>query len=97
MSDKAKSNELYDLCEQLLYDKASFDDIQEWFDNNKDNDSLLIQAANYRDKKYNLTLLHNLVMRKPPADLVMTLLKLAPDTIKVQDIHGRLPLHTALW
>jgi hypothetical protein len=49
MSDKAKSKELFDLCFKLFYDKASFDDIQEWLDNNKDNQDLLIQAANYRD------------------------------------------------
>ena len=46
MSDEEKSNELFNLCEQLLYDKASFDDIQEWLDNNKDNQGILIQAAN---------------------------------------------------
>jgi hypothetical protein len=98
MSDEEKSHELINLCEQLFYDEASFDDIQQWLENNKDNQDLLIQAANYQDEKYNYTPLHYLVMKKPPSDLVKGILRLAPDTVEVKDkTYERLPLHWALW
>jgi ankyrin repeat protein len=96
MSEEEKSNELFNLCEQFFNDKASFDDIQEWFDNNKNNQGLLIQAANYIDEKYNFTPLHYLLHEHPPSDLVERILRVAPDTIKVQDKYRQLPLHIAL-
>ncbi len=96
MSNKAKPNELYKLCEQLFYDRVSFDDIQQWLDNNKYNDNLLKQAASYKNK-YNNTPLSWLACGKSPSDLVERLLQLAPDTIKIQHIDGSLPLHAALY
>jgi ankyrin repeat protein len=64
-------------------------------DDNKNNKDLLIKAANYKNK-YNYTSLHYLLMNKPPSDLVKRLLQLAPNTIKVQDYDGVLPIHIAL-
>jgi ankyrin repeat protein len=95
MSDQEKSNELYNLCEQLCYDKASFDDIRRWLDSNKNNEDLLIKAANFIDEDKE-TPLHHLVRNQPPSDLVERLLKLAPDTVKVPNTIGWLPLHYAL-
>jgi ankyrin repeat protein len=98
MSDEEKSKELYNLCDQLLLGRTSIDDVQEWLDNNKDDEDLLKQAANYKNENTNMTPLHYLVWRKPPSDLVERLLQLAPETIKVQDKYGgNLPLHVALY
>jgi hypothetical protein len=69
MSDEDRSKELYDLCLKLLEEEVSFNDIQRWLDNNKDNEDLLKKAANYKDED-NDTPLHYLLMRKPPSDLV---------------------------
>jgi ankyrin repeat protein len=97
MSDEDVSKELYNLCLNIRRDGPNrFEKVQKWLDNSKDNDNLLIRATNYKDEKYNFTPLHYLVMNKPPSDLVKRLLQLAPDTIKVQNIGGRLPLHIAL-
>jgi ankyrin repeat protein len=95
MSHRERSNELVNLCKQLLNYLASFDDIQEWLDNNKSNQDLLSRAANYQDEESS-TPLHYLIMKKTPSDLVGRLLQLAPDTIKKQDMNRDLPLHRAL-
>ncbi len=98
MSEEDRSKELYSLCRYLDWEYPNrFEVVQEWLDNNKDDEDLLIKAANYKGKD-NWTPLHYLVRKKPPSNLVERLLQLAPDTIKVQDnSHGALPLHYALW
>ncbi len=97
MSDEEKRKELYDLCSRIDWGKSNrFDDIQEWLDNNKDNENLLFQAANYIDEKYNDTPLLVLVRNEPPSNLVKIFLQLAPDTVTVQNINGWVPLHVAL-
>jgi hypothetical protein len=84
MSDEEKYHELYNLCEHLFCTKASFGDVQEWLDKNKDNQDLLIQAANYKNED-SYTPLHYLVMKKPPSELVKRILRLAPDSVEVKD------------
>ena len=69
MSEEEKSTELCNLCNRILGDEGSFDDVQEWLDNHKDNEGLLIKAANYRDV-FNFTPLHYLVWAEPPSELV---------------------------
>jgi ankyrin repeat protein len=95
MSDEENCKELCKLCYNLYWKLGSLDDIQLWLDNNKDNEDLLTKAANYQDNNKE-TPLNYLVKGKPPADLVRRLLEFAPDTIKVQNTFGELPLHTAL-
>jgi hypothetical protein len=91
MSDEEKYHELYNLCEHLFCTKASFGDVQEWLDKNKDNQDLLIQAANYKNED-SYTPLHYLVMKKPPSELVKRILRLAPDSVEVKD-----NTYGALW
>jgi hypothetical protein len=73
MSDEGKSKELYNLCYELIDDESLLEKVQKWFENNKDNQELLIKAANYIEDNY--TSLHFLVRAKPPAELVERLLQ----------------------
>jgi ankyrin repeat protein len=95
MSVEDTSKELLNLCDQLLFGRTSFDDIRRWLDFNNDNQDLLSKAANYKNE-LNKTPLSALVRKKPPFNLVERLLQLAPDTVKVPNTIGWLPLHTAL-
>ncbi len=74
--------------------EASMIKIQHWLSKNKKNQNLLKKAANYRGKFYQ-TPLHLIVAARPPLDLVENLLQLGQDTVKLQAIDGRLPLHFA--
>jgi ankyrin repeat protein len=97
MSDELKSSEFFNLCEEPSFreGKSSFDKLRKWLDNKKKYEDLLITAACYKDEN-NRTPIHALAAARAPSDLVERILKLAPETIKVQDKYGRFPLHWAL-
>ncbi len=98
MSNEVKPYELFNICSEAFESGSSsfFDDIQRWLENNKDNKVLLMEAANYQHETVRTTPLHYLVRAEPPTELVKRLLDLAPDTVKVPDYFGWLPLNWAL-
>jgi hypothetical protein len=87
---------LIGLCEIAFQrqDEASYNIIHYWFDKNENNENLLTKAASYQDI-HKATSLHILVGAKAPLALVERIINLAPDSLKVQDEEGRLPLHYA--
>jgi ankyrin repeat protein len=71
------------------------ENIQQWLNSNTDNQNLLQEAAN-NTKRNNHTPIHYLLRVRPPFDLVLKLLlQIAPETLKVQNVDGQFPLHTA--
>jgi ankyrin repeat protein len=87
-----KYMELYKLCNGSDYNSPR---ILDWLEKNKGNQKLLENAANYKDA-CDMTPLHMLFCySSPPPKLVERLLQLAPDTVKVKGIWGKLPLHMA--
>ena len=94
MSDNA----LLDLCVKAYHEKgseASFKANEQWLNDNKDSREILKRAANFQGGNYNSTPLHELLGARPLRDLVERFIALAPNTLKVQDIHGYLPLQWA--
>lgn len=87
---------LIGLCEIAFQrqDEASYNIIHYWFDKNENNQNLRTKAASYQDI-HKATSLHILVGAKAPLALVERIINLAPDSLKVQDEEGRLPLHYA--
>ena len=91
-------NVVLDLCVKAYHEKggeASFKAIAKWLNDNKDSHDILKRAANFQGGNSNSTPLHELLGARPPRDLVERFIALAPNTLKVQDIHGYLPLQWA--
>lgn len=92
-------SKLRDLCYRAASDDedlrlAGLKDIEQWIEENKYNQGHLRKSANYQDY-FRDTPIHYVVRANPPTELVERLLQLAPDTAKVQDNGGNLPLHYA--
>ena len=86
---------LRDLCGDACLNKGNEADlmkIQQWLQENELNHDLLKKSAGYRDN-YRYTPLHYLVCAHPSLNLVEKLIQLAPETVKVKNISGCLPLH----
>jgi len=98
--------ELYDLCLNISHDnkKKKFDRIRQWLNNNKDDDNRLKAAITYQGNlnltSRNLTPLHLILYIlysiKPPLDIIQTIIKYAPEVLKMKTTFGYLPIHYAV-
>jgi ankyrin repeat protein len=92
------SRELLDLCSRAHEgkDEKSFEKIRAFLDTHEMKQDFLKAAAEFKDK-FNLTPVHYLAGAHAPPFLVEKLLQLAPDTAKMPDNEGNLPLHRACY
>ena len=97
-SETFNTKEFYDLCGNIRNKKRekefSFDRVRQWLKANKDDDDRLNAAITYHGN-LNLTPLHLIMFIKPPLDIIQTIIKYAPEVLKMKDITGRLPIHRA--
>jgi len=82
--------ELYDLCDNADPDDAeSMDSLRQWLKDNQNDKKRLKAAAVYQDNDNRMTPLHRLIlMKRPPQDVVETLIENDPDSVKIQDKAG---------
>lgn len=94
---RRRHHELYDLCDNADSDDTeSIDSLRQWLKDNKNDKMRFRAAAVYQDNDTRMTPLHRLIlMKRPPQDVVETLIQNAPDSVKIQDKDGWLPLHFA--
>lgn len=94
-NSKITAYALRDLCGDAYLNKGSeacLNNIRRWLDENEMNPDLLRKSAGYKDN-YRYTPLHYLVCACPSSGLIGKLIQLAPESVKVKNISGCLPLH----
>lgn len=92
---KGQNHEIYDLCKYVRAGRdESWEKLRQWLNWQKNNKKRFKEAAAYKGY-FNVTPLHVIVMRHPPVDVVETLVKHAPETLRTKNDFGFLPLHSA--
>jgi len=86
--------DLFDLClfEEEQKEKA-FRSIRRWLDDRKDDKKRFKDAVTYQ-RNYR-TPLHQILYQRPPLDIIMMMIKHAPEILKISDESGLLPIHYA--
>jgi len=91
MSLKRKHDELFELCDVWAHNVESWNSIRKWCCS-KDYKAAVI----YRDEQNRRTSLCTLLMKhRPPLDVVESMVRLAPETLRMKDKYGWLPIHYA--
>lgn len=93
-----RQRELFDLCVKATSEvnHASMNNLRLWLNSNKNNKKLLRHAANYKNWLSHMTPLDVILRkRRPPLDVIETLIHYAPETLRLKDRDGMLPLHCA--
>lgn len=92
MGRKRKASELYDLCKEVINNKDKI----YWKDLGPQLASRNFKArAFYQGQNDRCTALHLVLTKNPPLDVVKTFLRRAPETLKLEDRYGELPIHVA--
>jgi len=99
---KQKDRHLFDLCINSKYNNlyendTAWENVRHWFTNDL---ARVKQTAAYQDKVNLMTPLHLILSgegrgRYPPIDIVEIFINYAPETVKMRDAKGRLPIHIA--
>jgi ankyrin repeat protein len=95
-----RQRELFDLCIKATNEEdnhESLTKLRQWLNSNKHNKKLLRRAANYKNWLIDMTPLDVILRRRrPPIDVIETLIFHAPETLRNKDSrYGMLPLHCA--
>jgi ankyrin repeat protein len=95
-----RQRELFDLCIKATSQEdnhESLKKLRQWLNSNKHNKKLLRRAANYKNWLSHMTPLDVILRkRRPPIDVIETLIFHAPKTLRNKDSrYGMLPLHCA--
>ena len=90
------TRELFDLCYNADYrdNEKAWSQLREWLSFYKNDKKRFKEAAAYPNT-FNWIPIHVLVSRSPPLDVVETLVKHAPETLRMKTSEGDLPLHIA--
>jgi hypothetical protein len=92
-------SEFYDGCKKVQKgDEQSWNNLRELLNVFKNNEKMLggavcSQGSEATDNGW--TPLHILLEKKPPADIISTLIMYSPDAIEIKNKCGELPIHTA--
>ena len=90
------TRELFDLCYNAdsRENEKAWRQLRQWLSFYQNDKQRFKEAAAYPNT-FNWTPLHVLVSRSPPLDVVETLVKHAPETLRMKTVEGDLPLHIA--
>jgi len=95
------TKELYDVCSEVSVNfinrETAFDAIREWLCRNKDDNTRLKDAITYRGVGGETALHKILEIHNPPLDIIQTFINYSPESVKVIDNNGWLPLHLACY
>jgi len=91
--------QLYNRCKKVKGDDMeSWNELRELINECKTNAALFNTAVCNQGDEYmdnGRTLLHILLEKKPPADVISTLIRYSPNAIEIKNKCGELPIHTA--
>ena len=95
------TKELYDVCSEVSVNfinrETAFDAIREWLRRNKDDNTRLKDAITYRGVGGETALHKILEIHNPPLDIIQTFINYSPESVKVIDKNGWLPLLLACY
>jgi len=95
-SETFNPKELYDLCDRCDENKKAFDSIRRWLNKNKNDNNKLKVAITYQGD-FNRTPLQLILLKKssPPLDIIQTIIKYAPEVLKMKIQSGWLHVNQA--
>jgi len=95
MGKKKGNRELYDLCWNARGDNEdSLTTLRQCLNRNKNNVIFFKEAASYKGE-HRWTPLHWILFKRLPIDIVEILIQHAPETLRITNDMGKLPLHVA--
>lgn len=92
-----KQPNLLHLCNSVRKDdENSWSAVRQWINCNKGDEERFRSAAHEKDEFDNSVPLHEVLRKRPPVDVVKSLIEYAPEALRSKNSNGWLPLHIAV-